>query len=92
LPSEELVWKNLLHEYQLQVQAGECEGIVLNCNMCHVLSISHKKAASLQAARVTENRMLNGHNVHKMLLCILALQIQLQSLANLAHKDFSMLR
>jgi hypothetical protein len=26
-----------------------------------------------------------------MLLCILALQIQLQSLANLAHKDFSML-
>jgi hypothetical protein len=47
---EELVWKNLLHEYQLQVQASECEGIVLNCNMCHVLTISHKKAATLQAA------------------------------------------
>jgi hypothetical protein len=47
---EELVWKNLLHEYQLQVQASECEGIVLNCNMCHMLTISHKKAATLQAA------------------------------------------
>ncbi len=50
LPLEELVRKNLLHEYQLQVQAGECEGIVLNCNMCHVLTINHKKAARLQAA------------------------------------------
>jgi hypothetical protein len=51
LSLEELVWKNLLHEYQLQVQAGECEGIVLNCNMCHVLTtIGHKKGARLQTA------------------------------------------
>jgi hypothetical protein len=35
--------------------------------------------------------MLNGHNGHKLLLCILALQIWLQSLTNLAHKDFSIL-